>query len=169
MHRARSINAVFKWPAVCLFVMVLASPAVRTEARVGLRTQEGGQAKDEKSDQVFHEYKGVGLGMNTDEVRKKLGKPTEKDGEQDFFIFSDTESAQIYYDKSRVVIAVSVNYVGEAARAPKPKAVLGTDVQVKPDGSMHELIRFPKAGYWVSYSRTAGDSPLITITVKKID
>jgi len=33
---------------------------------------------------------------------------------------------------------------------------------------MHKMIRFPKAGYWLSYSRTAGNSPLITITIKKI-
>jgi hypothetical protein len=66
-------------------------------------------------------------------------------------------------------MAVSVNFVGDGGDVPKPKAVLGTDLQAKPDGSMHELIRFPKSGYWVSYSRTGGDSPIITITVKKID
>jgi hypothetical protein len=47
--------------------------------------------------------------------------------------------------------------------------VLGTEIEVKPDGSIYKLLRFPKAGYWVSYSRTAGDAPLITITMKKMD
>ena len=162
-------HAVFIFVAPCLIITIAATMAVRTQARAALQTQKGGQAKADKSDQVFHEYKGVTLGMNAEEARKKLGTPTEQDDEQDFFIFSDTESAQVYYDKSHAVKALSINYVGDGAGTPKPKAVLGTDVQAKPDGSMHELIRFPKAGFWVSYSRTAGDSPLITVTVQKID
>ena len=30
-------------------------------------------------------------------------------------------------------------------------------------------MRFPKAGYWVSYMRTAGDAPMTIITMQKID
>jgi len=29
-------------------------------------------------------------------------------------------------------------------------------------------VRYPKAGYWVSYNRTAGNSPMITITMQAI-
>ena len=52
---------------------------------------------------------------------------------------------------------------------PSPKDVLGTDADKKPDGSLYKLVRYPKAGYWVSYSRTAGDSPTITVTMQKIE
>ncbi len=116
----------------------------------------------------FTEYKGVTIGMKADDARKKLGKPTEKDEVQDFYIVSDNETAQVFYDKAQMVVAFSVNFVGEGTGVPKAKAVLGADAKVKPDGSIHELIRFPKAGYWISYSRTAGDSPTITITLQKL-
>lgn len=169
MHHTRGTLSVFLWLAVCVVVSVMIPRIMQTDARATIQTQKGDQAKTDADEGVFHEYKGVGLGMKAEESRKKLGKPKEKDDEQDYYIFSDTESAQVYYDKSKTVVALSVNYVGEGSGVPKPKAVLGTDLQAKPDGSMHHLIRFPKSGYWVSYSRTAGDSPIITITVQKIE
>ena len=32
---------------------------------------------------------------------------------------------------------------------------------------MHKMVTYTEAGYWVSYSRTAGDSPLVIITMQK--
>jgi hypothetical protein len=29
-------------------------------------------------------------------------------------------------------------------------------------------VRYPKAGFWVSYSRTAGDTPIVTIQIQKM-
>jgi hypothetical protein len=55
-----------------------------------------------------------------------------------------------------------------ANQIPDPKNVVG-DLDVKADGSAYKLIRYPKAGYWVSYSRTAGKDPTTTITMQKID
>jgi len=167
MHHTRTTLAVFLWLSVCACVLVVTVRGVHYDARISTRIQKEGKSKAD--DAVFHEYKGVTIGMNAEEARKKLGTPLEKDDEQDFYVFSDTESAQVYYDKAKTVNAISVNFIGEGSGVPKPKEVVGTDVRAKPDGSMHELIRFPKAGYWVSYSRTAGDSPIITITVKKIE
>jgi len=31
---------------------------------------------------------------------------------------------------------------------------------------MYQLKRYPDAGDWVSYNRTAGDKPIVTITMK---
>ena len=137
-------------------------------ANASAQTQKSEHAKAEEQQPGFHDYKGVSLGMSAADARKKLGKAEEMSDEQDFYVVSDKESVQIYYDKAQMVGAISVNYVGEGETVPKPKAVLGTELEAKPDGSMHKMVRFPKAGYWLSYSRTAGDSPLITITLKKI-
>jgi hypothetical protein len=124
---------------------------------------------DDKADKpLYVEYKGVRIGMETDEVRKKLGEPTDKGNVQDFFVFSEKESAQVFYDKTHKVMAISVNYVGEASGAPLPKVVLGTEVEAKADGAIHKMVRYPQAGYWVSYNRTGGDDPLVTVTMQKI-
>jgi hypothetical protein len=124
-------------------------------------------AGDKKADKpLYSEYKGVRIGMEVTEVRKKLGDPTDKGDVQDFFVFSDNESAQVFYTKGKVM-ALSVNYVGEKS-APLPKVVLGTDIEAKPDGAMHKIVRYPEEGYWVSYNRTGGGDPLITVTMQKI-
>jgi hypothetical protein len=116
---------------------------------------------------VFKDYRGVSIGMAADEVRAKLEKIKKGDG-QDYLAFSDQESAQIYYDDKGKVTAISIDYFGSEGKAPTPEAVLGIGVQPKPDGSLYQLNRYPQAGFWVSYNRTAGDKPIVTITMQTL-
>jgi hypothetical protein len=74
----------------------------------------------------------------------------------------------ISYDSSHKVAVITVTYLENATTAPPPKDVLGIDLETKGDGSGYKLIRYPKSGYSVSYSRTAGDSVMITIAMKKL-
>lgn len=121
----------------------------------------------EEASSAFHEYRGIQLGMISDDVRKKLGDPKIKGDEQDFYIFGETETAQIVYDKTHKVVTISADFVN-APVVLSAKQVIGADVEAKPDGSVYKLVRYPKAGYWLSYNRTSGASPLITITLQKI-
>jgi hypothetical protein len=115
----------------------------------------------------FHEYRGVQLGMMADEVRKKLGDPKDKGDEQDFFVFDETETAQIVYDKTHKVVTISADFLA-SPKVLTAAQVLGADIAVKPDGSAYKMVRYPKAGYWLSYNRTGGASPLTTVTLQKI-
>lgn len=115
---------------------------------------------------VFTDYRGVKIGMSAEEVRAKLDE-VKKGDKQDFFVFSEREQAQIYYDDKGKVTAISIDYF-DASNAPAPDAVLGAGIQAKDDGSMYQLNRYRDAGYWVSYNRTAGDKPVISITVQKM-
>ena len=123
------------------------------------------QAQDEPP---FHAYKGVRIGMGADEARKLLGNPTDRDDKQEVFSVSDDESCQVYYDAAKKVSAVSITYFSSKS-VPAPKSVLGEEPEVRQDGSFSKLIRFPKAGYWVSYSRTSGDSPMTIIAMQRIE
>ncbi|HYO64306.1 MAG TPA: hypothetical protein VER08_11795 [Pyrinomonadaceae bacterium] len=117
----------------------------------------------------FQEYKGVRLGMTADDARRKLGNPQDKSDQQDVYSFSgDRETAQIYYDAGKVS-AISVTYLDAGAATPTAKAVFGEAVESKQDGSVYRMERYPKAGYWVSYTRTSGDSPMVVVTMKRID
>lgn len=142
-----------------------ATTTTKTEAQVaaGL-TREPAPAK--AAEPLYREYRGVTLGMSADEVRGKLGKPEEKSDEMDFFVFSDTERARVYY-KDGKASAVIATYLGNDAAAPAPAAVLGAEIEARPDGSMYRMAQYPQAGYWVAYSRTAGDAPLVMITMQK--
>jgi hypothetical protein len=123
---------------------------------------------DDSASTSFREYRGIQLGMMTDDVRKKLGDPKDKGDEQDFYVFNDTETAQIVYDKAtHKVVTISADFINTGA-ALTAKQVFGAEVEAKADGSVYKMVRYPKAGYWLSYNRTSGSSPLTTITLQKI-
>ena len=123
--------------------------------------------KDKEQEPPFHEYKGVHIGMSVEEARKALGNPTDKGDKQDFYSFDEKEACQVYYDDAHKVFAVSVTYTGGKS-APVPKSVIGSDIEAKQDGSLYKLVRYPKAGYWVSYTRTPGEDPMTIIAIQKI-
>lgn len=117
---------------------------------------------------VFSEYRGIKIGMNADEVRNRIDGLKDKGEKQDFFVLSDTESAQVFYDKDGKVRAISIDYLGKGSDPPMPVEVLGEEIQAKSDGSMYGLKRYPSAGFWIAYNRTAGDDPTVTITMQKV-
>jgi hypothetical protein len=115
----------------------------------------------------FTEYRGVRIGTSADEARHKLGKAKDKDKTQDLYVFSENESAQIFYDDKQRVYAISVDYTGKSDY-PAPMDILGQDIPPKPDGSMYQMQKYADAGYWVSYNRSAGNSPMVTVTMQKL-
>jgi outer membrane protein assembly factor BamE (lipoprotein component of BamABCDE complex) len=114
---------------------------------------------------LFSEYKGIRLGMTAQEVRTKLGDPKLKADDQDYYIFSDTESAQFAYDTAHKVVTISIDYAG--AGAPDYRNVIGPSIDQTADGSLYKMVRYEAQGFWVSYGR-AGASGTVTITIQKI-
>ena len=113
------------------------------------------------------EYKGVRIGMTADEARGVLGGSDAMKNKQDAFLVSDNEVAQLSFDKEGKLQAVAVTYMPKS-NAPTAVAVLGVEVPAGADGRVYKLIRYPEAGYWVSYNRTAGEQPIVTVTMKKM-
>ena len=149
--------------ALCtLALLLLAVPAV-----CAAQTPTPAPAQDKAEEPPFHEYKGVRIGMTADEARKKLGNPTDKGDKQDYYALNDNESCEVYYDDAKKVYAVKITYLGGNA-IPEPKKILGIEADTQQNGSLYKMLRFPKVGYWVSYTRTAGDSPMTLITMQKI-
>jgi hypothetical protein len=158
-----------------LLACILGLSSLTTAARLSTEQKKTGAPSDsvtgegdDKNAPPYHEYKGVRIGMTADEARKKLGDPSDKGDKQDFYAFSDgNEMAQIFYDAEKKVFALSVIYMSSARGAPTAKSVLGVDLEPKPDGSIHRKIDYPKAGFWVAYSRSQGDAPMVTVTMQK--
>jgi hypothetical protein len=136
---------------------------------ISVNAQTTRKAAANDDDPVFLEYRGIQIGWLADEVRKKLGTPMDKGDEQDLFVFNEKELCQVIYDKTtRKVTAISVDFQNGASSVITPQQVFGSDIDAKADGSKYRLVRYPKAGYWVSYNRTAGETPMITITMQKL-
>lgn len=127
-------------------------------------------AQDEETkDPHFRDFKGVQIGMSAADARAKLGSPTDKSDTNDFYAHGGKQIVQVFYDGGKKVSAISVSFLNSPADAPTPKSVFGSDVEAKPDGSCYKMVRYPKAGYWLSYSRTTGTSTMVIITMQKIN
>lgn len=163
MYRLSLYSNRFKMIALFCGAVTLLMLAASTSA--AQRSKGNVDTPDES--QGGFQFRGLKIGMVTDEARKKLGAPKEKSPEQDFYVFNDNEAVQVYYVKG-AVSAVSIDYMTGASGIPTPKDVFGAEAEAKADGSIFKMVRYPKAGYWVSYSRTAGNEPTITVTMQKI-
>ncbi|MCP9496295.1 MAG: hypothetical protein MSG64_17775 [Pyrinomonadaceae bacterium MAG19_C2-C3] len=153
-----------------MLTIALGAPGVRAQEQTSqsATADEEAGGTDAVSEPKFKDYKGVRIGMSADEVRKKLGKPETKGEKQDFFLISDNEIVQVFYDKDGKANAVSITYTGKSDSKPTALAVLGEDVPAVADGRVYKLVRYPTAGYWVAYSRSAGDAPIVSVTMKKL-
>lgn len=142
---------------IAMSVGVLAAPAQTPKASNAHATQQP----------LYSDYKGVRLGMAAEEVRAKLGKPTMAGDDQDYYIISQTETVQIAYDAAHKAKAISVDFL-EGIGAPDYKAVVGPDIETKPDGSMHKMVFYQSLGFWVSYNRSVDAVPTVSITIQKM-
>jgi hypothetical protein len=113
---------------------------------------------------LYREYRGVRLGMTAAETRAKLGEPAMKSDDQDFYIFSINETAQIVYAAQKVV-TISTDYSGGVG-APDYRSVVGEGLLLqRPDGSLFRMVMYNSERLWVSYNKSASVAPIVTITI----
>ena len=170
MISVNNLNRTLRLALLVLFglIIALAIFVVGTHAQTGTlaRSPQANPPAAAPDTPVFNNYRGVTVGMSAELVHQKLGLPTEPGAQQDFYFFSEQESAQVFYDRAQNVRAISITYLD--AGAPSVQQVLGVDVSPNPDGSLSKLVSYERAGYWVAYNRSAGPAPVITITVQRI-
>jgi hypothetical protein len=66
------------------------------------------------------------------------------------------------------VAAFGLLSLAQAAQKPAAKSAQSPPAEARPDGSVYKMVRYGRAGYFVVYSRTSGDSPLVNVTMQKI-
>jgi len=159
------INATL-FTAACGLLSIILAPTDVLAQRQSKGANERGAGVESRS--LYSDYKGVRIGMTSEEARTRLGEPAQKADDQDLYVISEIETAQVYYDALHRVVAISVDYLAGGSGAPPYKDVIGEKVETRADGSMYKLVRYEKAGFWVSYSRGAGNS-MVTITLQKIN
>lgn len=123
------------------------------------------KAHPEAQQPLYKEYRGVRLNMTMEEARAKLGAPVLKSDELDYFVFSENETAQIAYNSAHRVVTISVDYMGGIG-APDYMMVVGTSLLQRADGSLYRMVENNAEGSWVSYNKSSGTVPTVTITLQ---
>lgn len=146
-----------------LLILAFAAVLARGQSETpGARTA---RAHAQVQQPLYREYRGVRLGMTAAEVRAKLGEPALKSDEQDFYLISANETAQIAYNAAQRVITISTDYTGGAG-APDYKSVVGEGLLLqRPDGSLFRMVMYDSERFWVSYNKSASAVSLVTITI----
>ena len=119
-------------------------------------------------DSLITEYRGIFIGDTRDEVHQKLGKPKHEYADEDNFELSESETARVFFDADKKVKAIVITYAGKIDAAPKPNNVVGEAIKPNADGGMYKMVRAQDKGFWVSYVKSSGDSPSVTITVQAL-
>ena len=151
--------------SILLGILVLLLFAALT-AKGQSKTQEmrPGAAPTQMQQPLYREYRGVRLGMTAAQVRAKLGDPAMKSDEQDFYVFSANETAQIAYNAEQKVATIPTDYTGGVG-APDYRSVVGEGLLTKPDGSVFRMAMYDSERFWVSYHKSAATVPTVTITI----
>jgi len=158
----------FRVNSVFAVVLVLCAVGFGTlEMPLGV-TSAAPQPTPGSENRGMADYRGISIGMTTDDVRKKLGNPKDKSDAMDLYTFSGDETAQFFYNAAKNATAIMITFSGDLKDAPTPKAVLGEGAEAKPDGSIFKMVRFPKAGYWISYNRTSPPDAIVNIAFQKM-
>jgi outer membrane protein assembly factor BamE (lipoprotein component of BamABCDE complex) len=168
MISVRNINHTLRLFLLIVFMLLIALAifVISTHAQTAPAVRPAQASQLAATAARFDNYKGATIGMTATEVRQKLGTPTEASDQQDFYFFSEEESAQIAYDQSHKVRAMAINFLG--AKAPTPEQVLGIPLVPDADGSLYKRVTYQPNGFWVAYSRTAGPAPVVSITIARI-
>lgn len=133
---------------------------------VGLLLLQAVIAQGKTQQPLYKEYRGVQLGMTATETRARLGQPVFMSDEQDVYVFSANETAQIAYDAAHKVVTISTDYTGGVG-APDVKAVVGEGALLqRPDGSLFRSMQYDAEHLWVSYNKSAGAVSVVTITLQ---
>jgi len=123
------------------------------------------KTKSVETQSIYREYRGVRIGMTIEETRSKLGDPAFKSDDQDVYVFSENETAQIVYSAKRKVICISTDYLGGTG-APNYRTVVGAELETRPNGSRYKMVRYESEGFWVSYNESVTTVPTITVTIQ---
>ena len=154
-------SKIFSIPNLLVFALAILLSVISVNAQT---------TRDNADSPFWKGYKDITIGMTMDEVKAKLGAPKSLEGDNAFYAFSETETCDILFDANQKVRAISVYFSEEHTGAPKFEDIFGKKVtpQMNPDGSVFKIVRYYDAGFWVSYSRLAGEKALVTVTIQKL-
>jgi hypothetical protein len=155
----------FSYLVVCSILVLVGIAVANGQTQIANKANITKFHSVEVQQPIYREYRGVRLNMTIEEARAKLGAAQFRSDDLDYYIFSTSESAQIAY-KANKVVTISVDFTAGVG-APDYKTVVGTGLLLeRTDGSSYRMVEYDAEGFWVSYNKSAGTVPVITITLQ---
>lgn len=114
---------------------------------------------------VLREYRGVKLGMNREQVKDAMDKPSQTSKDWDEFKLKDNDLMTVRYDDQGAVKTIQL-YFTDAARAPEWEKTVGSaEIQQKPNGSKFARAVIKEENFWITmYQNSSGEVTTITIS-----
>jgi len=118
---------------------------------------------------LIDNYRNVKIGASADQVKEVLGKPKFKDDTGFVYDLSDAETLQITLAPDSTVTAIAAIFKNDGA-APQFSEIFGASAkpETRSDGSIYKMVRYPDAGYWISYYKGTGNDATIALTIQKL-
>ena len=163
--RTKTKPQTSKFKFLSLAIFLLAVAFLGTSSRGQAPSTKFAKATPASKQSIYREYRGVRIGMTIEEARSKLGDPVFKSDEQDVYVFSANETAQIAYNAKRKVVTISTDYLGGVG-APDYRTVVGSELETRPNGSKYKMVHYDNEGFWVSYNQSGMTVPTVTVTIQ---
>jgi hypothetical protein len=114
-------------------------------------------------------YNQIAIGEAADQVEDTLGNPKFRDADGYLYDLSDSETLQIRFSDGDLVTTIAAIFT-DASKAPTFAEVFGSETVPIPraDGTIYMMVRYPDAGFWVSYFRGGGDKATVALTIQKL-
>jgi hypothetical protein len=114
-------------------------------------------------------FRNVSIGMPADKVKESWGKAKIEDKDGFLFELSDSETAQVRIGPDGKVMTIAVTFAGGKG-APTLTEVFGEGAAAdsSQNGTVYKMVRYPDAGYWVSYFVGSGENAITTLTIQKL-
>jgi hypothetical protein len=114
---------------------------------------------------VLRQYSGIKLGMNREQVKDAMDKPSQTGKDWDEFKLKDNDLMTVRYDEQDAVKTIQL-YFTDAARAPEWEKTIGSaEIQQKPNGSKFARAVIQEENFWITmYQNSSGEVTTITIS-----
>jgi hypothetical protein len=118
--------------------------------------------------EVMREYRGVKLGMARDEVRQKLGRPSNEAATEEGYALGGGNAMRVYYTPEKTVKTIVLYFYNEDDKVPKFADVVGeAEVEQGPGGSQRAKFIDQEADLSVTMFRNGGANPMTVITINR--
>lgn len=164
-------NAISGLVAIGFALMLALAPAADAQAVADIRPKAADKqaTTNQAATAPMKEFRKVGIGMSADDVESAWGEPKVKDDSGFLYNLSDSETAQIEVGPEKKVTAIAIMFKnGKGAPSLAEVFGAGATADREQNGTVYKMVRYPDAGYWLSYYAGSGENAVTTITIRRL-